>query len=149
MSTIEKSIEVNRPVSTVYNQWTQFEEYPQFMDGVDKVTQLDDKRLHWEADIGLADREFDAEITEQVPDQVVAWRAIGETRHAGRVTFSSLDADRTQVTVQMDYEPTGVAEKAADALNVIDRRVQGDLERFKRFIESRGTETGAWRGEVH
>ena len=149
MSTVEKSIEVHVPVRTAYDQWTQFETFPQFMEGVERIVQLDDTHQKWETSVGFANREFTTEIVEQVPDQVVAWRATGEARHAGRVSFSALGPDQTQVTVVMDFEPTDLVEKAGDALGVVDRRVEGDLERFKSFIESRGTETGAWRGEVH
>ncbi len=149
MKTIQKSVDVRQPVRTVYNQWTQFEEFPQFMEGVNKVVQINDKRLHWETEIGLADREFDAEITEQTPDEVIAWRAIGETKHTGRVRFEPLTPDATRVNVEMAYAPEGFVEKTGDVLGVIDRRVEGDLKRFKELIESRGTETGAWRGEIH
>ena len=145
----EHSIEVNRDIKTVYNQWTQFEDFPHFMEGVEKVQQLDDKRQHWQADIGMVEREWQAEIVEQTPEQVIAWQSVGETRNDGRVTFEPIGADRTRVTLLLEYEPEGFAEKAADALNIIDRRVQGDLERFKEFIESREAETGAWRGEIH
>ena len=149
MKIIEKSVEVRQPVSTVYNQWTQFEEFPHFMEGVNKVRQLDDQHLHWETEIGLAEREFEAEITEQVPDQVIAWRALGETKHTGRVTFEKVATDTTRVNVAMAYDPDGFVEKAGSALGIVDQRVEGDLERFKKLIESRGTESGAWRGEIH
>lgn len=148
MSTIEKSIEVNVPVRTAYNQWTQFESFPEFMQGVEKVEQLDDTTLEWTVNIGPSTRQFKADITEQEPDTRVAWKARGETKQAGVVTFHRIDDDTTRVMVQMDMEPTDWAEKAADAMNVVDKRVEGDLERFKEFIESRGQETGAWRGEV-
>ncbi|CAN5251613.1 SRPBCC family protein [soil metagenome] len=147
-SVIENSIEVDRPASTVYDQWTQFEEFPQFMEGVERVEQLDDRRLHWHAEIGGADREWDAEIAEQVPDEVIAWRATGDTGHTGRVTFDRLSDASTRVNLRMEYQPKGLTEKAGDMLGVVDRRVKGDLDRFKAFIESRGTETGAWRGEI-
>jgi uncharacterized membrane protein len=146
---IEHSIEVNRDVKTVYNQWTQFEDFPQFMEGVEKVQQLDDKRLHWQADIGMVEREWDAEIVEQTPDQVIAWRSTGDVRNDGRVTFEPIGADRARVALVLEYDPEGFAEKAAEALNITDRRAQGDLRRFKEFIESRDAETGAWRGEIH
>ncbi|MPZ73064.1 MAG: cyclase [Nitriliruptorales bacterium] len=149
MKIIEKSVEVSQPVSTVYNQWTQFEEFPQFMEGVNKVRQLDDQHLHWETEIGLTEREFEAEITEQVPDQVVAWRALGETKHTGRVTFEKIDTDKTRVNVAMAYDPDGFVEKTGSAIGIVDKRVEGDLERFTKLIEQRGTETGAWRGEIH
>jgi uncharacterized membrane protein len=145
----EHSIEVNRDVKTVYNQWTQFEDFPEFMEGVEKVEQRDDKRLHWQADIGMVEREWDAEIVEQTPEQVIAWRSVGDIRNDGRVAFEPIGADRTRVTMVLDYEPESFVEKAADVLNVIERRVDGDLRRFKEFIESREAETGAWRGEIH
>lgn len=148
MSTIEKSIEVNVPVRTAYNQWTQFESFPEFMEGVERVEQLDDTTLEWTVNIGPSTRQFKADITEQDPDQRVAWKAQGDTQQAGVVTFHPTDDETTRVMVQMDMEPTDWVEAAADAINVVDRRVQGDLERFKDFIESRGQETGAWRGEV-
>jgi uncharacterized membrane protein len=148
MKTIQSSIEVQQPVTTVYNQWTQFEEFPKFMEGVNKVRQVDDQRLHWETEIGLADREFEAEVTEQEPDRVVAWRALGDTKHTGRVTFEPAGADTTRVSVEMAYDPEGFVEKAGSALGMIDKRVDGDLKRFKELIESRGTESGAWRGEI-
>ncbi len=148
MSTIEKSIEVNVPVRTAYNQWTQFESFPEFMEGVERVEQLDDTTLEWTVNIGPSTRQFKADVTEQQPDQRIAWKAQGDTKQAGVVTFHPIDDGTTRVMVQMDIEPTDWVEAAADAMNVVDRRVQGDLERFKDFIESRGQETGAWRGEV-
>lgn len=148
MSTVEKSIEVNVPVSVAYNQWTQFEEFPQFMEGVESVKQLDDKRLHWKTEIAGMKREFDATITEQTPDQRIAWRADGDTTQAGVVSFHRLGEDKTRVMLQMEIEPSDFAEKAGDALGIIERRTKNDLENFKKFIESRGTETGAWRGEI-
>lgn len=149
MSSTEKSIEVNVPVSTAYNQWTQFEDFPKFMEGVKEVRQLDDTHLHWSASVGGKDKEWDAEITEQVPDSRIAWRSTTGTRNDGIVTFSQGAADTTRVTVQMTYEPEGMMESAGDAMGLLDRRVQGDLERFKEFLESRGHETGAWRGSVN
>jgi uncharacterized membrane protein len=148
MSTIEQSIDVEVPVRTVYNQWTQFEEFPQFMEGVEKVEQRDDTHTHWVADVGGRKREFDAEITEQTPDQRVAWRSTEGAEHAGVVTFHKLDEGKTRVMVQMDFAPEGVVEAAGDALGFAERRVKGDLARFKKLIESRGEESGAWRGEV-
>jgi len=148
MATIEQSIDVNVPVRTVYNQWTQFEEFPRFMEGVVEVRQLDDKRLHWKAEIAGKEKEWDAEITEQIPDERIAWRSRGGAWNAGVVTFHRLGDSRTRVMLQLEYEPEGVAENVADALGVIKSRVKGDLERFKQFIESRGHETGAWRGEI-
>ena len=148
MSTVEKSIEVNLPVRTVYDQWTQFEEFPRFMEGVERVVQLDDTHLHWVAEIAGVKREWDAEITEQVPDQRIAWRSLGGERNAGIVTFHPNGTSSTRVTLAVDYEPDDVVEKAGDALGLVSKRTEGDLERFKRFIENRGVETGAWRGQV-
>lgn len=149
MASVTESIDVNVPVTTAYNQWTQFESFPKFMSGVESITQLDDKRLHWVTSIAGVEREFDAEITEQHPDERVAWTSTGgEAQHAGVVTFHKLDDDRARVMVQLDWQPSGVAEKVGSAINVDERRVKGDLERFKQFIEARGHETGAWRGDV-
>jgi uncharacterized membrane protein len=148
MSSIEQSIEVAVPVSTAYNQWTQFESFPEFMEGVDRIEQVDDTRTRWVTSIGGVTREFDAEITEQNPDERVAWRSLDEPRQAGVVTFHRLSPDTTKVMLQMDFEPEGVVEKVGDRLGVVTHRVKGDLERFKSFIEARGSETGAWRGEV-
>jgi uncharacterized membrane protein len=149
MSTIEKSIEVNVPVKTAYNQWTQFEEFPKFMDGVKAVKQLDDKHLHWKAEIGGQEREWDAEIYDQVPDQRIAWRSIGGAQHAGVVMFDKVANNRARVRLSMEYDPKGIVENVGDTLGVVSQRISGDLERFKAFIEGRGTETGAWRGEIH
>ncbi|HLZ37759.1 MAG TPA: SRPBCC family protein [Mycobacteriales bacterium] len=150
MSTIEKSIDVEVPVSAAYNQWTQFEEFPQFMEGIEEVRQLDDKRLHWKASILGVTREWDAEIVDQKPDQQVAWRAVGGTKNDGVVMFFAdpMNTGRTRLTMRLEFEPEGVVEKVGDVLHVVERRVQGDLERFKEFIEKRGTATGGWRGEI-
>lgn len=148
MATIQKSIEVEAPVSTVYNQWTQFEEFPQFMEGVEQVTQLDDQRLHWIATIGGQKKEWYARITEQIPDERIAWTSEGGTFTAGVVTFHRLDENRTRVMLQMEYDPESIVEEVGDKLGFVSRRVQGDLDRFKEFIEARGVETGAWRGKV-
>ena len=148
MATVNESIEVSVPVSTAYNQWTQFEEFSQFMDGVESVRQLDDTHLHWVAEFGGERHEWDAEITEQQPDRVVAWRAQDGKYNSGRVHFESLGGDRTRIDVEMFWEPEGIKEELGSALGADSRRVKGDLERFKELIESRGTETGAWRGEV-
>lgn len=149
MSQIQQSIDVEVPVRTAYNQWTQFESFPQFMSGVESITQLDDKRLHWVTSIAGVEREFDAEITEQHPDERVAWASTGgEAKHAGVVTFHRLDDAKSRVMVQIDWEPSGLVEKVGAAVNVDDHRVKGDLERFKEFIEGRGQESGAWRGDV-
>ena len=149
MERIEKSIEVACPVRTVYNQWTQFEEFPRFMAGVKEVKQLDDTHLHWHAEIWGKDKEWDAEITEQVPDQCIAWRSTsGDAPNAGMVRFEPLSADRTRVRLTMDYEPQGAVENLGDALGVLSARVESTVKDFKKFIESRGAETGGWRGEV-
>jgi uncharacterized membrane protein len=148
LQTIEQSIEVNVPVSTAYNQWTQFEEFPSFMDGIESVTQLDDTHLRWVAEIAGKKHEWKAEITEQKPDERVAWRAEDGKTNAGVVTFHRIDDTKTRIMVQMDWEPEGAVESAGAAVGADDRRVKGDLERFKQLIESRGQESGAWRGEV-
>ncbi len=148
MTTIEKSIDVQAPVSRAYNQWTQFESFPSFMDGVERVRQVNPTRTHWEINIGGVRREFDAEITEQHPDERVAWKSIDGQEHGGVVTFHRLDEKNTRVSLQMEYHPDTLAEKAGAALGVVGHRVQADLERFKNFIENRGQETGGWRGDV-
>ena len=148
MSTIEESIEIDVPVRSAYNQWTQFEEFPSFMEGVESVTQIDDTHLHWVAEIGGVQREWDAVVTEQHPDERVAWKSTSGTSNAGVVTFHKLADSKTKVMLQIDVDPQGVVEKAGDALGVIRRRVSGDLERFKDLIESRGQASGAWRGDV-
>jgi uncharacterized membrane protein len=148
MSSIEESIEVEVPVSTAYNQWTQFEEFPRFMEGVESVTQVDDTHLRWVAEVGGSRHEWKAEISEQRPDERVAWHATDGKSNAGVVTFHRLDEGRTKVMVQMDYEPEGMKESLGSALGSDARRVKGDLERFKELVESRGAESGAWRGEV-
>jgi uncharacterized membrane protein len=148
VQTIEQSVEVNVPIATVYNQWTQFEEFPRFMEGVDEIRQVDDRRLHWRASFGGKTHEWDAEITEQSPEERVAWRNVDGKDNAGVVTFHKIDGATTRVMVQMDWAPEGLMEKLGDAIGAPDRRVRADLERFKAFIESRGQETGAWRGEV-
>ena len=148
MKTIEESIEIEVPVSTAYNQWTQFESFPQFMDGVERVEQKGDTRLHWVAEIGGDKREWDAEITEQHPDHRVAWKALDQEGPNGVVTFHKLDDSHTKVMVQMEYEPEGVKEQVGSAIGVPDRKVEADLKRFKEFIEERGRESGGWRGEI-
>ena len=149
MEKIEKSIEVAAPVRAVYNQWTQFEEFPRFMAGVKEVRQLDDTHLHWHAEIWGKDKEWDAEITEQVPDQVIAWRSTSGAPNAGAVRFEPVSHERTRVRLTMEYQPEGAVEKAGDAVGVFSSRVQNSVEDFKKFIEKRGAETGGWRGEVH
>jgi uncharacterized membrane protein len=148
LASVEKSIEIEVPVRTAYNQWTQFEEFPRFMEGVESVTQLDDTHLRWVAEIGGKREEWTAEITEQHPDERVAWRAIEGKGNSGVVTFHHLGEGRCRVTVQMEWETEGLREQLGSALGADERRVGGDLERFKEMIEARGVETGAWRGEV-
>jgi uncharacterized membrane protein len=148
MSTIEQSIEVEAPLDRVYNQWTQFEEFPQFMDGVEQIRQLDDTHLHWVAEFGGSRHEWDAEITEQKPDERVAWRNTDGKDNAGVVTFHRLGDDHTRVMVQMDFVPEGIKEKLGSALGAPDRRIKGDLERFKELVEARGGTNDGWRGEV-
>jgi uncharacterized membrane protein len=148
MSQIEQSIQVAVPVRTAYDQWTQFEEFPRFMEGVEEIRQVDDTHLHWRTKVAGREKEFDAEITEQTPDQRIAWTATEGAEHAGVVTFHRVGDDETRIMVQMDVEPDGAVEKAGDALGLVTRRVKGDLERFKELIEGRGSESGAWRGEV-
>jgi uncharacterized membrane protein len=149
MSTVTESVDVAVPVRTAYNQWTQFEDFPQFMDGVDEIRQVTPELTHWKVSIAGIEREFDARITEQHPDERVSWTSVDGPRHAGVVTFHRLDETHTRVTVQMDIEPEGVAETVGDKVGIIDRKVKGDVKRFKEFIESRGgQETGAWRGDI-
>jgi len=148
MSRIEKSIEINVPVRTAYNQWTQFEEFPQFMEGVKEVKQLDDTHLRWKAEIGGKEKEWKAEIVEQVPDQRIAWKATEGTMTAGLVTFQPLSDHKSKVNVQLEYDTKGAVETLGDSVGVVSQRVEGDLERFKQFIERRGQETGAWRGSA-
>lgn len=148
MSTIEQSVDVEVPVTTAYDQWTQFESFPQFMDGVDEVRQLSDTRTHWKISIGGVKREFDADVVEQTPGQRIAWRSVDGTGHAGVVTFHRLDDTHTRIMLQLDTEPHGVVEKVGDAVGLPRANAKVDLERFKTFIEDRGRETGAWRGGV-
>jgi uncharacterized membrane protein len=148
MSKIEESVEIGVPVRAAYNQWTQFEEFPRFMEGVEEVRQLNDTHLHWKAEMWGKVKEWDAEISEQRPDERVAWTATEGARNAGVVTFHKIDENKSRVMLQLDVEPDGPAESVGDALGVVKRRVKGDLERFKEFIEGHGRETGAWRGEV-
>lgn len=149
MSSIEQSIDVNVPVRTAYDQWTQFEEFPRFMEGVREVRQLDDKRLAWCADVGGKEKRWEAEITEQIPDARIAWRSRTGANNGGVVTFHRLDGQKTRVMLQLDYDPEGVVENVGDAVGVVSSRVRGDLARFKDFIEQRGRETGAWRGSIN
>jgi uncharacterized membrane protein len=148
MATVEESVEVMVPVRTAYNQWTQFEEFPEFMEGVEQVKQLTDTKMHWVAEIAGQRREWDAEITEQVPDQRIAWRSIDGANNAGVVTFHRLDEGKSKVMLQLEFEPENIIEQAGDKLGFVKGRAKADLNRFKTFIESRGAESGAWRGEV-
>ncbi|GAA2521588.1 SRPBCC family protein [Pilimelia columellifera] len=147
MSTMKESVDVDVPVTTAYNQWTQFESFPQFMDGVEEIRQISDTTTHWKTKIAGVEREFDAQITEQVPDRKIAW-ASADMAHAGEVTFEPVDAGKTRVTAKMAFKPEGFVETAGDKLGLVEHRMSGDLKRFKEFVEQRGTATGAWRGEV-
>jgi uncharacterized membrane protein len=147
MSEIMESVDVNVPVRRAYDQWTQFETFPKFMEGVKQVRQLDDRTLEWVADVAGKEKRWKAKITEQEPDQRIAWTSTEGARNAGVVTFHRLGEGRSRVTLQLDVEPEGPLESAGDALGVVKHRVKDDMERFKKFIESRGQETGAWRGE--
>jgi uncharacterized membrane protein len=149
MAEMEKSIEVDAPLREVYNQWTQFEEFPSFMEGVVEVRQIDDKRLFWRANIGGAEREWHAEITDQTPDRRIAWRSLTGAENGGAVLFEPGTDGQTKVTLRMQYEPEGVTENVGDALGFVGRRVQGDLDRFRALMEERGRASGAWRGEIH
>ena len=148
MATVVKQIDVEVPVDTAYNQWTQFETFPEFMDGVSQVEQRDDIHLHWKARVGGREAEWDAEITEQIPDVRVAWKSTEGQRHAGAVDFHRLADRTTRVVLLMETEPEGLIETTGEAVGVLGRRVEKDLEKFKSFIEERGSETGAWRGRV-
>jgi uncharacterized membrane protein len=148
MAQVVQTVDVDVPVSAAYNQWTQFESFPQFLSFVESIDQIDDTLTHWKVEIGGAEREFDAEITEQVPDDRIAWTSVdGEVKQAGVVTFHRLSDDSTRVAVQLDWEPEGFVEKAGAAIGIDDRSVKGDLDRFKSFIESQGSAEG-WRGSV-
>lgn len=149
MAVIEKSIEVNAPVRTTYNQWTQFEEFPKFMEGVTEVQQLDNTHLHWKAQIAGKEKEWNAVITEQHPDKRIAWKSTDGAKNAGVVTFHRLSDETSKIMLQMDYEPEGVVENIGEAMGAVSLRVEGDLTRFKEFIEARGRESGAWRGEIN
>jgi len=149
MTSVTESVDVNVPVSTAYNQWTQFETFPHFMSGVESITQTDAMHNHWVTKIGGVTREFDTEITEQHPDERIAWKSIGgDTSHAGVVTFHRLGDGETRVMIQIEWVPEGVAEKTGAAIGVDDRQVKADAKRFKQFIEARGSETGEWRGDI-
>ena len=148
MTTVTKSIDVDVPITTAYNQWTQFETFPEFMSGVDSVKQIDDTHTHWIVDIAGVEREFDATITEQHPDERVAWNSTDGTTHAGVVTFHRLADDETRVTVQLDWQPEGLVENIGAVIGVDDLQVARDLKKFKELIEAQGVEEGAWRGDV-
>ncbi|MBS9372067.1 hypothetical protein GON09_001030 [Rhodococcus sp. B50] len=148
MSTITEAIDVDVPIRVAYNQWTQFESFPHFMEGVREIRQLDDTHVHWVIDIAGQVREFDATITEQHPDERVAWTSDSGPNHAGVITFHRLDDEKTRVTAQMDVDPEGFVENAADKLGVLGNRIKNDMRKFKEFIEQRGHETGGWRGDV-
>jgi len=149
MERIQKEFEISVPVRAAYDQWTQFEEFPRFMDGVEEVVQTDNTHLHWRVSVAGKQKEWDAEITEQVPDRVIAWRSVSGTPNAGQVRFEPIGADRTRVMFAMEYQPETAVEKAGDAVGVLSRKVDKTVEDFKEFIEQRGRETGGWRGEVH
>lgn len=149
MERIEKAIDVDVPIRTAYNQWTQFESFPLFMEGVQQVDQLDDRRLHWVATVAGRRKEWEAEIVEQVPDQVVSWRSVTGALNNGSVQFIPIGVDRCRITLILTYEPEGALERAGDALGLVGMRVAEDLERFKSFLEERQTESGGWRGEIH
>lgn len=148
MKTIKQSITVNIPVTQTYNQWTQFEEFPRFMEGVKEVKQLDDKRLHWKAEIAGKSEEWNAEIIEQKPDQLISWRSTTGAKNSGTIYFASQGANQTVVTLEVDYEPVGIIENLGDLVGLVSARVSGDLARFKEFIETRHSATGGWRGEI-
>lgn len=150
MASVEKTIDVNVPVNTAYNQWTQFESFPEFMEGVKEVRQLDDTRLMWHVEIGGKDERYEAKITEQVPDQVIAWHSLeGQLENGGLVRFESMGPDQCRIHLRVDYDPQGIVETVGDKLGFTQMRVQGDLDRFKHFVENRQAPTGAYRGEIH
>ena len=148
MSATTHSIEVDAPLRAVYNQWTQLEEFPHFMEGIEQVRQEGEKRLFWKAKIGGKVKEWEAEITNQVPDERVAWESVDGSPNSGTVIFQSISPDRTKITATIEYEPEGLLEKTGDALGIPSGRVQADLEHFRSFIEDREGETGGWRGEI-
>ena len=148
MARVEHAIDVKVPIRVAYNQWTQFEEFPRFMEKVNEVRQLDEKRLHWCAALAGKEEEWDATITEQTPDQRIAWTSTSGATNAGVVTFHYIDPNTTRVMLQLDYEPDGVVEKVGSAVGIPQKQIEGDMQRFKEFIEARGQETGEWRGEI-
>ena len=148
MTNFEQSIDVSVPIQVAYNQWTQFEMFPEFMEGVESVEQVTDSQLRWQAEIAGNEQAWDAVITEQTPDHRIAWTSTSGAKHAGVVTFHYIDDNTTRVMLQIDYDPEGFVENVGAAIGVVERRMQDDLERFKRFIENRGEATGAWRGTI-
>jgi uncharacterized membrane protein len=147
-SSIVETIEVNVPVRTAYNQWTQFEEFPQFMASVKEIRQLDDKHLHWKANVAGEEKEWDVEITEQIPDKRIAWRSTSGVPNGGVATFHKISDNLTRVAVQMDYQPEGPMEKLGDAFGAVRMELRGNLQKFKEMMEARGKETGGWRGSI-
>ena len=144
-----ETIDVNVPVTVAYNQWTQFEEFPKFLTFVESITQVTDTLTDWKVKIGGVEREFEAQITEQHPDERVAWNSTGgQVNHGGVVTFHKLAENETRVTVQLDWEATGLMEKAGAALGVDNHAIKKDLANFKEFIEAKGADDGGWRGDV-
>jgi len=148
MHTITNDIDLDLPIRTVYDQWTQFEDFPAFMSGVDEVQQLDDTTMHWKVHVGGVERGFDTEITEQLPDERIAWKSTSGPRHAGVVTFHRLNDEQTRVRLQLDWDPEGFVEKVGAALQLDDAQVASDLREFARLMETNGFATGAWRGTV-
>lgn len=148
MATVTSTIDVNAPISTVYNQWTQFETFPQFMSGVESIVQTTDTLTSWKVSIAGIEREFDAEIVEQHPDERVAWKSVSGEEQSGVVTFHRLDADQTRIALQLTWTPTGIVEKVGHLLQVDDIQIDRDLKKFTELVESNGFETGAWRGDV-
>jgi len=149
MASIEKTIDVEVPVRTAYNQWTQFEEFPRFMESVKEVRQLDARRLHWRAEVAGKEVDWVAEITHQEPDERIAWRSTSGAHNAGSVSFAALNPYECRLTLRLEYEPEGAVEATGSALGLVALRVANDLAHFKGFIETRGEETGKWRGEIH
>ncbi|MFB8242967.1 SRPBCC family protein [Kitasatospora purpeofusca] len=149
MNMVKESVDVDVPLHAAYNQWTLFEEFPRFMEGVEAVTQVDERHNHWRTSVGGVSREFDTEIVDQLPDERIAWRTVdGEVRQKGVVTFRSIDDTHTRVSLAMDFQPEGLVERAGSAMGMVDRRVKGDLRRFKEFMEERGRAEGGWRGRI-
>jgi uncharacterized membrane protein len=149
MSQIQESVDIDVPVSVAYNQWIQFESFPQFMDGVESIVQIDDTHNHWVTNVAGVEREFDTEITEQHPDERIAWHSVGgDVTHAGVVTFHRLSDDQSRVTIQIDWEPKGLLENVGAAVDADDRKVRADTKKFKEFIENGGSQGAGWRGDI-